>query len=171
MITRITALMMAVAFNLSLIMAQTPETKKLSLTDAITFAKQNNATLKNAKLDELTAKKSVNELLANGLPQANGELSYNYNIDIPVTPIPDFITPAVIGANQAYFNLKLENPYIPGPPIAAAFGQKNNATANITVGQLLFDGTFFLGVKAAKEYVKLSTLTTRKSEIDVYPFL
>ena len=31
----------------------------------------------------------------------------------------------------------------------------------------MFDGTFFLGVKAAKEYVKLSTLTTRKSEIDV----
>ncbi|MFZ4798449.1 MAG: TolC family protein [Bacteroidia bacterium] len=168
MITRITTIIVATFFSLNMLIAQqNVEVKKISLNEAISFAKQNNATLKNAKLDETLSKKSVNELLANGLPQANAELSYNHNIDIPVTPFPDFITPAIIGANKAYFNLDPTRPYIPGSPIPVAFGQKNSATASFTVGQLLFDGTFFLGVKAAKEYVKLSTLTLRKSEIDV----
>ena len=106
MIIRITTIIVATFFSLSLLIAQqNVEVKKMSLTEAITFAKQNNANLKNAKLDETLSKKSVNELLANGLPQANAELSYNHNIDIPVTPFPDFITPSIIGANKAYFGL------------------------------------------------------------------
>ena len=168
MITRITTFIVATFFSLNMLIAQqNVEVKKMSLTEAITFAKQNNANLKNARLDETLSKKSVNELLANGLPQANAELSYNHNIDIPVTPFPDFITPSIIGANKAYFGLVPTKEYIPGAPIPVAFGQKNSANTSLTIGQLLFDGTFFLGVKAAKEYVKLSTLTTRKSEIDV----
>ncbi len=168
--TRITTLLVGALLSLNLLFAQqASETRKISLNEAIAFGKQNNATLKNARLDEKSSQKSVNELLANGLPQANAELSYNHNIDIPVTPLPDFITPAVIRANQVYFGLTPDpnNPYVPGTPLPVAFGQKNSATASLTIGQLLFDGTFFLGVKAAKEYVKLSTLTTRKSEIDV----
>ncbi len=166
--TRITTLLVGALLSLNLLFAQQVlETKRLSLNEAIAFGKQNNATLKNARLDEQLSKKSVNELLANGLPQANAELSYNHNIDIPVTPLPDFITPTVIGANKAYFGLTPSKDFVPGAPVPVAFGQKNSATASLTIGQLLFDGTFFLGVKAAKEYVKLSTLTTRKSEIDV----
>jgi outer membrane protein TolC len=161
-------LIVATLLSINMLNAQqNVEVKKLSLQEAISYGKQNNATIKNARLDELSSKKSVNELLANGLPQANAELSYNHNIDIPVTPLPDFITPSVIGANQAYFGLTPTKQFVPGTPVPVQFGQKNSATASLTIGQLLFDGTFFLGVKAAKEYVKLSTLTTRKSEIDV----
>ena len=168
MITRITIFIVATFFSFNLLIAQqNVEVKKLSLIDAIAFAKQNNLMLKNAKLDETLTKKTVSEILANGLPQANAELSYNHNIDIPVTPFPDFITPAIIGANKAYFDLNPTKPYIPGSPIPVAFGQKNSATASLTIGQLLFDGTFFLGVKAAKEFVKLATMSKRKTEIDV----
>jgi outer membrane protein len=168
MITRSYMLIVATLLSINMLNAQqNVEVKKLSLQEAISYGKQNNATIKNARLDELSSKKSVNELLANGLPQANAELSYNHNIDIPVTPLPDFITPSVIGANQAYFGLTPTKQFVPGTPVPVQFGQKNSATASLTIGQLLFDGTFFLGVKAAKEYVKLSTLTTRKSEIDV----
>lgn len=168
MITRSYMLIVATLLSINMLYAQqNVEVKKLSLQEAISYGKQNNATIKNARLDELSSKKSVNELLANGLPQANAELSYNHNIDIPVTPLPDFITPSVIGANQAYFGLTPTKQFVPGTPVPVQFGQKNSATASLTIGQLLFDGTFFLGVKAAKEYVKLSTLTTRKSEIDV----
>jgi outer membrane protein len=168
MITRITTFIVATFFSFNLLIAQqNVEVKKLSLIDAIAFAKQNNLTLKNAKLDETLSKKTVNEILANGLPQANAEFSYNHNIDIPVTPLPDFITPAIIGANKAYFNLDPTRPYIPGSAIPVAFGQKNSASTSLTIGQLLFDGTFFLGVKAAKEFVKLATMSMRKTEIDV----
>lgn len=166
--TKISTLIVAALFGLNVVFAQQKvENRNMSLIDAIAYAKQNNANLKNAKLDELTAKKTVNELLANGLPQANAELSYNHSIDIPVTPLPDFITPAVIGTNVKYFGLNPSQTFVPGAPLPVQFGQKNSANASLSIGQLLFDGTFFLGVKAAKEYVKLSTLTTRKTEIDV----
>ena len=165
--SKIKLLLMLIITSIGIIKAQNQEVKKFTLNEAITFAKQNNVSYQNAKLDELTAQKSVNELLSNGLPQANGELSYNRNIDIPVTPLPDFITPSVIFANQKYFGLSPTEKYVQGQPVPVAFGQKNSATANLTIGQLLFDGTFFLGVKAAKEYVKLSSLTKRKTEIDV----
>ncbi len=165
--SKIKLLLMLMTASIGMMKAQTQEVKKFTLNDAISFAKQNNLSYQNSRLDELTAQKTVNELLANGLPQANGELSYNRNIDIPVTPLPDFITPSVIFANQKYFGLSPTEKYIQGQPVPVAFGQKNSATASITIGQLLFDGTFFLGVKAAKEYVKLSTLTKRKTEIDV----
>ncbi|MEI6880162.1 MAG: TolC family protein [Bacteroidota bacterium] len=165
--SKIKLLLMLIIAGIGIMKAQTQEVKKFTLNEAITFAKQNNVSYQNARLDELTAQKSVNELLANGLPQANGELSYNRNIDIPVTPLPDFITPSVIFANQKYFGLSPTEKYVQGQPVPVAFGQKNSATASLTIGQLLFDGTFFLGMKAAKEYVKLSTLTKRKTEIDV----
>jgi outer membrane protein TolC len=165
--SKIKLLLMLIITSIGIIKAQNQEVKKFTLNEAITFAKQNNVSYQNAKLDELTAQKSVNELLSNGLPQANGELSYNRNIDIPVTPLPDFITPSVIFANQKYFGLSPTEKYVQGQPVPVAFGQKNSATASLTIGQLLFDGTFFLGVKAAKEYVKLSSLTKRKTEIDV----
>ncbi|NBY18504.1 MAG: hypothetical protein EBQ78_13290 [Betaproteobacteria bacterium] len=151
--SKIKLLLMLIIAGIGIMKAQTQEVKKFTLNEAITFAKQNNVSYQNARLDELTAQKSVNELLANGLPQANGELSYNRNIDIPVTPLPDFITPSVIFANQKYFGLSPTEKYVQGQPVPVAFGQKNSATASLTIGQLLFDGTFFLGMKAAKEYV------------------
>ena len=55
----------------------------------------------------------------------------------------------------------------PGTNIAVQFGVPFNANASIGVSQLLFDGTFFLGLKASSEFVKISELSASATEIDV----
>lgn len=138
-----------------------------SLQEAVQFARENSPTLRNAQTDQRIAEKKVNEILASGLPQINGEISGNDYIDIPTQIMPDFLTPAIIGVNHAYFNLNPTTAYNPSGGLPVQFGQKYSATGSISIGQLLFDGTFLLGVKASKEFVNLSRFTKHQTEIQV----
>ena len=111
--------------------SQTPEVLSLSLDNAITLAKQKNTQLLNASLDIKHAKTQVGEVLSKGLPQINGNADFNHTFEVPTQIIPgDFVGQ-------------------PGTNLAVQFGVPFNANASIGVSQLLFDGTFFLGVKAS----------------------
>ncbi len=158
---------MLLTFLILFVNAQQTEIKKMSLQDAIAFAKKNNNQLKNAKLDELIARKKVNEILAMGLPQVTGKIDFMHYFTIPTTALPDFISPVVFG-NLLRYNL------IPGtttPPAAAIvpaqFGVKNNLTASASASQLIFDGGFLMGVKASNSFVKLSSLMVQQSDIEL----
>ncbi len=147
--------------------AQQTEIKKMSLQDAIAFAKKNNNQLKNAKLDELIARKKVNEILAMGLPQISGKLDYMHYFTIPTTALPDFISPVVFG-NLLRYGLIPGTTTPPGAAIVPAqFGVKNNLTASATASQLIFDGGFLMGVKASNSFVKLSSLVVQQSDIEL----
>lgn len=150
-----------VAGSIHSIQAQqaTSEPKKFSLKEAVSFARQNNADIKNGKLDIETAQKQVNEILANGLPQVNASGSFNNNIQIPTQVLPNFLKPSLVAANPA------SAANIPDI-IEAQFGQKFSATGSITASQLLFDGGFLMGVKASREFVNLSRLNMQRTEIE-----
>ena len=136
------------AFNL-LGFSQAPEVLSLSLDNAITLAKQKNTQLLNANLDVKHAKTQVNEILSMGLPQINGNADFNHTFEVPTQIIPgDFVGQ-------------------PGTNLAVQFGVPYNANASIGVSQLLFDGTFFLGVKASSEFVKISELSESATKIEV----
>ena len=140
---------MLLSFLILFVNAQQTELKKMSLQDAIAFAKMNNNLLKNAKLDELIARKKVNEILAMGLPQITGKIDYMHYFTIPTTALPDFISPVVFG-NLLRYNLIPGTTTPPGESIVPAqFGVKNNLTASATASQLIFDGGFLMGVKAS----------------------
>ncbi len=134
MINRITTLIVVTLFSINMLFAQqSVEVKKLNLQEAIAMAKTNNYSIQNAKLDQLLAEKKVNEILASGLPQINASGNFTNNV--------------VISSSAINFG---------GQNVVIKFGQPYTATGTITATQLLFDGGFFLGVKAAKEYVNLS---------------
>jgi outer membrane protein TolC len=69
--------------------------------------------------------------------------------------------------------VRIPGSYIPnftgqGPEfIFIAFQQKYAASANIQASQLIYDGTFLLGLRAAKEFVQVSRLLAEKSETDL----
>ena len=129
--------------------SQTPEVLSLSLDNAIALAKKKNTQLLNASLDVEHAKTQVNEVLSKGLPQINGNADFNHTFEVPTQIIPgDFVGQ-------------------PGTNLAVQFGVPFNANASIGVSQLLFDGTFFLGVKASSEFVKISKLSKSATEIEV----
>lgn len=142
-----------VSFTVSLF-AQ--ETTKFSIKEAVDFAKKNNLTLQSNKLEEDIANQKVKETLAIGLPQINGGVSYTNNIQIATQRLPNFINAGLPPGSPQ------------GPEfIDAQFGVANSLTASLQLNQLIFDGTYFLGLKAAKEFVKISEYQVKQSEVDV----
>ncbi len=125
------------------------EVLELSLESAQELALKNNINVKNALLDIDYANYQVNEIKSMGLPQisASGSFSNQYEIATQVLP-GDFFGQ-------------------PGETIPVKFGVPFNMSGTATLNQLLFDGTFFLGLKAASEFVKVNELLASKSEIDV----
>ncbi|MFT4876952.1 MAG: outer membrane protein [Bacteroidia bacterium] len=121
----------------------------LSLDQALEMALQKNTTMLNAALDIDYAETQVNEIKAQGLPQVSGSADYSHTFKIPTQIIPgDFVGQ-------------------PGTTIATQFGVPFNVNVGVGASQLLFDGTFFLGLKAASEFVNISKLSASASEIDI----
>ncbi|MFY8190752.1 MAG: TolC family protein [Bacteroidia bacterium] len=132
--------------------AQTQTIHQFALKDAIDYAKKYNYVLKNSKLDLLASQKKVNEIVAMGLPQINASANVINNTQIPVQVIPNFLKEAL---GQ-------------GPDlISVAFGRNFTSGVTVSANQLLFDGTFFLGVKASREFVNLSQLNVSRTEIEI----
>jgi outer membrane protein len=121
----------------------------LSLDQALEMALQKNTTMLNAALDIDYAETQVNEIKAQGLPQVSGSADFSHTFKIPTQIIPgDFVGQ-------------------PGTTIATQFGVPFNVNVGVGASQLLFDGTFFLGLKAASEFVNISKLSASASEIDI----
>jgi outer membrane protein len=141
------------------------ETLKVSLEEAENYALQHNYSLKNAKLDIDIANAQVREVRSMGLPQINGSAGFTHNLEIATQVLPDFITPSVYG-------VLFQEGVIPPKDVnvntlPAQFGVPFTFNAFVGVNQLLFDGTFFLGLKAAEEFVNVSKLLASQSEIEV----
>ncbi|UXP31183.1 TolC family protein [Reichenbachiella agarivorans] len=123
-----------------------------SLEEAVNFALLNNQTVKNAKLEMEIAERQVDELIADGLPQvnANMDLGYNYKIQRVFLPGDAF-----------------DPNGDPNAVIAQEFGTLYSGTMGISATQMIFDGSFFVGLKAAKTFTELSKKDLVRSNIDV----
>ena len=131
------------------------ESFQLSLQEAVDYAMKNQNSVKNAELDKEIAVQKVKETVAIGLPQVNGKASYQNFLDIPTQVIPNFIGPAAGMAPGTYPEF-----------IAAQFGVTNNMSLGIEASQLLFDGNYLLGLKAASVYKDLSIKALKRTKIE-----
>jgi len=126
--------------------------QQFSLKEAVDYAITHHVQIKNAQMDVLNADAKINEIKAIGLPQVNGTVSLNQNLIIQRMFIP----------------ASTFNPNAPaGEVVAAEFGVKHMGITNFGMSQLLFDGTYLLGLKASAVYKELSqkTLTQSKQQI------
>lgn len=126
---------------------------ELKLADALSYALENNPNAKNARLELLISKATIKETTSRGLPQINGAYNLDYNPKIPVVFLP----------NQPPFG----DPSIPSDVIPARFGVSYSSGLGVTVSQMIFDGSFFVGLRAAKTLLGLTNLDLKKAEIDV----
>lgn len=126
---------------------------ELKLADALTYALENNPSAKNARLELLISKATIKETTARGLPQINGAYNLDYNPKIPVVFLP----------NQPPFG----DPSNPSDVIPARFGVSYSSGLSVTVSQMIFDGSFFVGLRAAKTLLDLTNKDLKKAEIDV----
>ncbi|MGD2085447.1 MAG: TolC family protein [Candidatus Aminicenantes bacterium] len=155
-------LVMSVLLNLNLhrvgtlFAAVDPEEPKdiqeMSLPEVQEYAVKHSTATKNARLDVAMARKKIWETTATGLPQISASASYMNNLQIPTTLIPaEFLDPDAE----------------PGTFIGVKFGTQHNATLSITLDQLIFSGSYIVGLQAARIYLRLSQDQLIKSEIDV----
>lgn len=122
----------------------------LSLEQAIALAQDSSYASLNARREMTRALKKKWETTATGLPQINGSISYNNNIKQPVTLIPGEITGGA-----------------PGSFTPVIFGTEQNATAQATLEQLIFDGSYLVGLQAAKTFLDFSKNAYEKTQIEV----
>ncbi len=125
------------------------QTQQLSLIQAQDYALKNAFQVKNAQHDKTSADLTSDELLGIGLPQLNGSLQYQNFINLPTSIVPgDFF-----GA--------------PGQDVRVQFGVPHQMTVGLSASQLLFDGTWLVGLEASKAYAELQRKNIQKSEIDI----
>lgn len=127
------------------------QVKSLTLKEAITYALENKADAKKAKLDVENSEYQIQEVRSRALPQiaANGSLNYN----------PILQTTVIDGAGFGQ----------PGTTIQAAFGQKWNSVAGVSLNQALYDQSVFIGLKAAKstrEFYQINAQLTEEQLIE-----
>ncbi len=126
--------------------------QSFSLKQAVDYAIAHQVQVKNSQLDLQNANAKVNEIRAMGLPQVNGSLSLTNNLILQRVFIPARI-----------FNPAAAE----GELIAAKFGVDNAGFANVGLSQLVFDGTYLLGLKASSVYKDLAVKSVTQSKQQV----
>ena len=124
------------------------QTYNFSIADCINYAYEHQNAVVNANLDIKSAEYRVKEIIGSGLPQINGSATFTDYIKLPVTLIPG----EFIGQ--------------PGTFIPLKFGVNYNANLGLTGSQILFSGSYFVGLKASKTYKELSSRNYTRTKID-----
>ncbi len=107
------------------------EVTSMSLNEAVVFAQENDLGVKNSRMAIDDAEQQIVEQRAAGLPQVNGEIGYQYYFQIPVISFP--------------------NP-VNGERTNISFALENNLSLGLNASALVFDGSYIVGLRAAKLY-------------------
>jgi outer membrane protein len=134
---------------------------KLSISEAQTFALQNNRTIQSARIDINSADKKVWETVAVGLPHLNFDANYQHQFVIPHLSFAPYLDIPSL-PDGAVTKSDLMNAYKASPPIA--LGVRNNTVMNFTVSQLIFSGEYLVGLQASKVLKQVSEKALVKTE-------
>lgn len=128
------------------------DSSNYTLQKCIEYALSNNSVIKNAHLDYESSEAKVKETTAIGLPQVNGKI--------------DFID--YLKVQSQFLPANAFDPSAPAGLVApVAFGVQYSSNASITATQLIFDGSYIIGLRAAKTYKELYQKTIDQSKVDV----
>lgn len=124
-----------------------------TLKEAVEYALQNNVKAKNAQLDERIAKMKVREITTIGFPKITASYGVNNNYIIQRVIIPDG---------------SLFNPLLPpGEPADLEFQPQYGGNASVNLNQLVFDGSYIVGLQAAKTYRDLAARSNEMTQVEV----
>ena len=141
----------------------------LSLEQAINIALEKSYNIKAAKNTVSSAKETVWETTATGLPQIDATINYQNFIKQPVSLLPAAAfdnTSSVVETVEDYFGIQANrDPAAPEGFIPVVFGTQQNINASVTLTQLLFDGSYLVGLQASRAYLKISEQANEKTEL------
>ena len=147
-----TPLLLALAVGAFVASAQEQQSQSFTLDQCIEYALQNNPNLKNANASIESANARVRETIAGGLPQIAATSDLGNNFVIPTTFVPATVFDPSAPKDQ-YVGLK--------------FGTQYVGRASINVDQMIFNGSYFVGLKASRVYTELSRQDLVNSKTDL----
>ncbi len=123
--------------------------QEFSLKKAREFAVKNSYDSRKSQLDVLIARKKLKETVASGLPQINSSIGYINNLELTTVLIPNFF--------EGKFDEK----------IPVQFGTQHNANVNFTVSQLIFNGSYFVGLQTSKIFRRLADQNFQRTRLNI----
>jgi outer membrane protein TolC len=144
---KITTIILTLFLGLKLNGQESRDSLAITIEEAKQYALENNFSMKNARRDVEAAKKKVWETTAIGLPQINGGIDYTNNIVIGGMPLTQ---PSPSTGQDTTIILR--------------FGTPHSLAGNLTVSQLIFDGSYIVGLQSAITYKQISKLAEAKTE-------
>ncbi len=115
----------------------------LSLSEARQYALEHNRQLINSNFSIEKSQQAIKEAIRNGLPQVNATMDYSNALGAEIT---------------IRFNENMPPSKIPIKP---------QSNLNLSVGQLLFSGSYLVGIQIAKLAYELSLDSKEKTELEV----
>jgi len=125
----------------------TGQTYRFNLQKCIEYAYEHHDSLKNAKLDIENADYKVKEIFGSGLPQVSGNVSLQDYLKLPTSLLPG-----------EFFGK-------PGTFVPVKFGVKYQSSLGLNIDQLIFDGSYLVGLQASKTYKELSERNYNRTKI------
>jgi len=150
MLKKVLLMIIVLGLWLTTVQSQTTKVQTLTLQEVQKYALENNRDVKNALLAIDAANKQRWEVTATGFPQVEFRAQYSNLLDIPTQLIPG----EIFGEE-------------PGSTIAVQFGRPHNANYGVYVNQLIFSGSYFVGVQASRIFMKLSQEGYERTKLDV----
>ena len=128
------------------------EVRSFSIEEAKAYALENHLTVKNANNDIEIARKKIIETRGIGLPQVNINGGFNHFINLPVTVL----------------DAKFLNPLAPeGETVSFEAGTKYTANGSLDVSQILFNGSYIVGLQAASFFAEFQETVSNQTKEDV----
>jgi len=123
--------------------------ESLSLEEAVAYGLTHNRSIINADREIQKSKKERWMTIASGLPQISSEVNYQNFLEMPVSLVPA----QFFGGN-------------PGEFAELTFGTMQNMIGTFKVEQLIFDGSYLVGLEASKVYLSISQNLFEKSNLE-----
>ena len=124
--------------------------ESLKLEEAIAFGLTHNRSIINADREIQKAKKEKWKTIATGLPQISSEVNYQNFLEMPVSLVPA----EFFGGNPGEFS-------------ELTFGTEQNMIGSLKMEQLIFDGSYLVGLQATKVYLAISENLFEKTNLEV----
>ncbi|MGV3684858.1 MAG: TolC family protein [Daejeonella sp.] len=145
---RYLTLIVCLAFGISAKAQQADTVASFSLQQAIDYAQNHQVAVLNARIDEEIARNTVKQTIGIGLPQVSGNANFQDFIKLPTSLLPG-----------EFFGQ-------PGTQIPVQFGVKYQSLVGLELNQLLFDGSYLVGIQASKTYKELSNKNLKRTRIE-----
>ncbi len=135
-----------------------------TLEQAIEYALANSVNAKNGTIDEQIASAKVKETRGIGLPQVNASVGITHN-----QKLPRFFSQYNPDQGGGFIDLSQIPGIQPGDVVAFPnfFQLKSAGNASVTINQILFNGSYLVGLQAANAYRDLSVKTNTQTKENI----